>query len=253
MARAKNQILTYGGKISMAGFQGKGYKIDIAFVIDATGSMHDLMANVKSHALTMGDEIVKALEDAGKNVEQLRMRVIDFADYATEGDEALRQTDFFVMPAQKGDFDNAINKIDYEYRGGDIPENALEALYAAMISDWVKLTPRVDKGRHIIVLMTDAYPLHLMERKGSMGYPEDELPPDVAELQNVWNADEQDSKLSKNNKRLLLFAPEGDDGYGHSWNDVQAWENTVFTAVDPAKGLEDIPFDAIIAEIVRSC
>lgn len=236
------------------GLQGEDYKIDIAFVIDATGSMGPIMASVKASALSLGDQIVKALSDAKKPVEQLRMRVIDFADYATEADDAIHQTDFYTMPADKQKFTDAINNIQYDRRGGDIPENALEALFIAMNSDWVPLA-KGEKGRHIIIMMTDAYPLKLHERDGSMGYVADDFPSNVQELQNIWDAagsQDATTSLSRKNRRLILFVPDGDDGAGHGWGDVLGWDYAATKIVDPAKGLDGIDMSYIITEIVRS-
>lgn len=237
------------------GLQGFGYKLDIVFVIDATGSMGPIMNQVKAQALSLGDKINSALGAAGKPVDSMRMRVVDFGDYATEGDDAIRQTDFFTIPADKQKFEDHVNALDYDGRGGDIPENALEALFVAMSSDWVKInTAAGEKGRHIIVLMTDAYPLNLQERKGCYGYPEDDFPADIAEMEGIWSASAQDTTLSLSpaSKRLILFVPEGADAAGHSWDSVSAWENTTTTAVDPMNGLGEFDVDAIISEIVRS-
>ena len=237
------------------GLQGFGYKLDIVFVIDATGSMGPIMTQVKKRALTLGDEIKTKMKEAGKPVDSLRMRVIDFGDFAYEADEALRQTDFFVMDGDKQKFEDAINGIEFENRGGDLPENALEALYAAMCSEWIPIKS-TDKGRHIIVLMTDAYPLNLHERDGVVGYPGDDLPPDIEALESIWaekDGQEKTTSLSEKNKRLLLFVPEGSDSDGHTWEKVSGWTQTMTTIVDGEAGLADMPLDGVIKEIVRSC
>lgn len=238
----------------MAGFQG-GYKVDIAFVIDATGSMGPIMDQVKERALTLGDEIKEKMEAAGKNIGALRMRVIDFADFASESIEAIRASEFYTMPEERAQFENQVKGIQYEDRGGDIPENALEALWVAMKSDWVDL-PGLTAGRHIIVLITDAPPLNLGERNGCMGYVAEDYPENIQEMEEIWNEQATQggghTKLNPKKKRLLLFAPEGGDGAGHDWNAVSGWENTTYTPVDAASGLRDMPLDGVIAEIVRS-
>ncbi len=235
------------------GLQGMGYKMDIVFVIDATGSMTPIMQQAKENALTLGDKICEGMKNAGKPVDELRLKVIDFADFASEGDEAIRSTDFYTMPAEKEKFEKAINEINIDRRGGDIPENALEALYAAMNSDWVKIGAG-ENGRHVIVLITDAVPLNLRERDGCVGYQSDEYPSDIEELSQIWNADAQSSttRLSPSKKRLVLYAPAGTDAAGHTWDTVRSWEWTTSTEVDAAAGLEGIDMNAIIAEIVRS-
>lgn len=201
------------------GLQGDDYKVDIVFVIDATGSMGPIMEQVKMQALSLGDKITSLLAENNRPVEQLRMRIIDFADFAYEGDDAIHQTDFFPMPGGRADFEKAVRDIEYERRGGDIPENALEALFIAMSSEWTPIA-RDEKGRHIIVLMTDALPLHLRERAGLAGYVAEDYPADVAALQAIWDANDQDATtdLSPRNKRLILFVPEGTDAAGHSWD-----------------------------------
>ena len=239
----------------MAGFQG-GYKVDIAFVIDATGSMEPIMTQVKERALTLGDEIKQKMEAAGKHVGALRMRVIDFADFASESIEAIRASDFYTMPEQQAEFEAQVRGIQYADRGGDVPENALEALWVAMKSDWVDL-PGLTPGRHIIVLITDAPPLNLGERNGCMGYVADDYPENIQEMEEIWKEQASQggghTKLSPKKKRLLLFAPETGDGT-HSWAAVSGWENTIHTKVEPANGLSDMDngLNDIIAEIVRS-
>lgn len=235
------------------GLQGKGYKMDIVFVIDATGSMTPIMNEVKANALSLGDKISQALEAAKKPVDELRLRVIDFADFASEGEDAIRLSDFYTMPTQKAEFEARVNNIDIDMRGGDIPENALEALFAAINSDWVKIGAG-EKGRHIIVLMTDAVPLNLQERAGCIGYQADEYPTNIEELAEIWGADAQSSitKLSPLNRRLVLFVPDGNDAAGHSWDAVKSWDWTSSKTVDSAKGLGELDLSVIIGEIVRS-
>lgn len=233
--------------------QGVQYKIDITFVIDATGSMEPIMSQVKQKALVMHEDIINGLRAANKEVSELRIRVVDFADFASEGDDAIHQSNFFSLPAQKAEFERVVQNIQYENLGGDVPENGLEALYIAMNSDWVSLGGG-QKGRHIIVVITDAPPLHLQERAGSIGYEADEYPADIAELESIWSErDGQDkmTKLSYRNKRLILFVPEGEVA-GHSWADVEGWEYTTTQHIEPGTGLEGVSFDAIVQEIVRS-
>lgn len=241
------------------GLQGVNYKIDIAFVIDATGSMTPIMDQVRARALTLGDEIRDALEAANKPVGEMRIRLIDYADYASEGDDAIHQTDFFNMPADKALFEQAVKGIVIDNRGGDAPENGLEGLFVAMNSDWTKIKPG-EKGRHIIVLITDAYPLNLHEREGCIGYPSDEIPADVAELESIWEEGSdgmqggaKSTLLSYPNERLVIYAPAGADAAGHSWDAVSTWTKTVMKEVDAATGLVEIKLDGIIDEIVRSC
>lgn len=232
------------------------YKIDIVFVIDATGSMQPIMDVVKQNALTLGDRLAEEMNSLGKEVKALRVRVIDFADFAVEWEDAIHATDFFEMPVEKDKFNEAINNIEFEYRGGDIPENGLEALFVAMNSDWVDLA-RGEKGRHVIVLLTDAYPLHFGERDGCIGYNKDDYPEDVSELTEIWEesmySSERTTKISPNQKRLILFVPEGCDEMGHTWEPISQWKYTATSYVDRDKGLKDVDFDMILSDIILYC
>ncbi len=237
----------------MADLQGQQtYKLDIVFVIDATGSMTPIIEKVRERVLSLGDDIVKGMESEGKIVNQLRVRVIDFADFGQEGEDAIHSTEFFTLPDELDKFQASINGINIENRGGDIPENGLEALFIAMNSDWTRFGS--DNGRHIIVVMSDASPLNLQERDGCAGYQSDLYPKDIAEMEQIWHEDDAQNavtKLHPRKKRLVLFVPDGTIA-GHSWDQLKGWENTTSTPVDAAKGLEDINYDIIIKEIVRS-
>ncbi len=228
------------------------FKIDIVFVIDSTESMAPIKQQVQQFVLSFGDQICKGFEKVWRPINQLRVKVIDFADFATEGYDAIRSTDFFTLPDEMEYFEKAIKDIGFDRRDGKGAENGLEALYYAIKSDWVKFA-KGEYGRQVIVLITDALPLHLQERAGCEGYFEDDYPSNVEELSQVWHADAQFplSRLVPDEKRLVLFAPEGADEAEHSWTNVIGWEYSTYFDVNAKVGLENVDLDAIIAEIVR--
>ena len=230
----------------------KQYKIDIVLVIDATGSMGPFMGQVKEGILAVPGEIKEALEKENKHVEQMRIKVIDFGDYGYDGSDAIHQTEFFDAETDGEKIVNAINGIEYIGRGGDAPENGLEALYEAMASDWAEPKPN---GRHIIVLVTDAPPLNLGERAECVGYDKDRYPESVEDLGEIWNPSDMQGgdtglKLSPLKARLVLFAPQGVIA-GHTWDDVTKWERVVSKPVDAASGVK-IEMGELVAEIVHS-
>lgn len=237
------------------GFQ-TDYSIDICFVIDSTGSMGPIINQVKANALQLHNEIKAGMDGANKRVNPLRIRVIDFADFATEFDDALHASAFFELPGQEDAFKSCVDSIDIGEsiggKGGDIPENALEALWLAMNSDWCAI-PAGKKGRHIIVLITDAPPLALRERSGSVGYYDDDYPENIQKMGEVWAEEDaaqggnKSTKLSKRNKRLILFAPDN-----NGWDDVIGWEDVLYTPVDAGTGLIEFNMGDIVEEIVRS-
>lgn len=230
----------------------KTYKIDIALVIDATGSMGPFMDKVKADIIKVPAEIKDALEKENKMVESMRIKVIDFADYGFDGSDAIHQTEFYDAETEGDKITDAINNIQYASRGGDIPENGLEALYEAMASDWVDPKPN---GRHIIVLVTDAPPLDLGERAECVGYDKDRYPETVDDLGEIWNPTDMQGgdsglKLNPLKARLVLFAPQGTIA-GHSWDEVAKWERVIFKPVTPAAGV-DISMGELVGEIVHS-
>ena len=58
------------------------YAVDIVFCIDVTGSMTPIIDAVKANALRFYDDVQANLTDKGKNVDELRVRVIAFRDFA---------------------------------------------------------------------------------------------------------------------------------------------------------------------------
>src|SRR3712207_1969358 len=128
--------------------QGVKYNVDIVFCVDATSSMRDLIEMVKGNVLRFNEDLQKAMEEEGKVIDSLRVKVIGFRDYYFDGEKAMQESKFFSLPQEKEEFANFVNPIRAE-GGGDIPENSLEALVLAMNSDW---STGGDKRRQVIVM-----------------------------------------------------------------------------------------------------
>ena len=62
------------------------YAVDIVFCIDVTGSMTPIIDAVKANALGFYDDVQTNLTAKGKNVAQLRVRVVAFRDFVADGD-----------------------------------------------------------------------------------------------------------------------------------------------------------------------
>jgi len=230
----------------------KTYKIDIALVFNSTKSMEPYIERLKKDIRKMPAEVRYTFEKEGRTVESLRIKVIDFGDYGVDGSDAIHQTEFYDAETEGDKITDAINNIQYASRGGDIPENGLEALYEAMASDWVDPKPN---GRHIIVLVTDAPPLDLGERAECVGYDKDRYLETVDDLGEIWNPTDMQGgdsglKLNPLKARLVLFAPQGTIA-GHSWDEVAKWERVIFKPVTPAAGV-DISMGELVGEIVHS-
>lgn len=213
------------------------YNVDIVMCIDSTGSMHGILDTVKKNALNFDGDLVEQAMKKGKQIDQLRIRVISFRDYLADGENAMLVTDFFDMPKEKEDFKNLVSSIKPD-GGGDDPEDGLEALAYAIKSKW---TTGGDKRRHVIIVWTDASAHALGFGKTSPYYPE-KMAKTFNELTGWW--DQMDSRA----KRLLIYAPEEEQ-----WSSISnCWENTVFYPSEAGMGLEEYDYNVILNEILNS-
>ena len=224
--------------------QGLGdYNVDIVMCIDGTASMRPIIDQVKANALSFYKKFVDAMEENDKKAEALRIKVIVFRDYGCD-DQPMEESEFFTLPDQADEFNAYVNGIEVK-GGGDLPENALEAIALALKSKW---TTGGNKRRHAIVVFTDAAALPLGERAACAGYPAG-MPADLAELGAWWEGTEQtlDSTYQPNAGRLVAFAPNA-----YPWTDIQAW-NRYWPAFSQAgNGLSDVDIQSAIDLLVGS-
>ena len=225
----------------MAG-QGMEYFVDIVMCIDATGSMGPIIGEVKSNAMSFYQKFLESMEDNDKEVSQLRIKVISFRDFGRDP-EPITESQFFTLPEQNAEFEACVNGIEAK-GGGDIPENALEALALALKSDW---TTGGDNRRHVILMFSDAPALPLGARSGG-SYPAG-MPSDLAQLGAWWSGTDQsiDSTFQPEKGRLVAFVPNAEP-----WEDLQAW-NRYWPAFSPAgSGLDTVDIQAAIDLLVGS-
>lgn len=226
----------------MAG-QGLKYNVDVVMCIDCTGSMGDLLDKVKANALKFYPDLRKKCEEKGKDVSELRIRAIAFRDFSVDGKDAIADTGFLNIPAQEAEFNSFINSLN-PAGGGDEPENGLEAVAMAINSEW---TTGGDKRRHVVVVWSDAstHPLDL-EKSKTEYYPQN-MPSSFDELTDWWE-DEQNGKMNKAAKRIILFAPDAS-----AWTEIGLnWNNAIHHPAKAGAGLSDIDYDTILSSIVNS-
>lgn len=226
----------------MAG-QGLKYNVDVVMCIDCTGSMGDLLDKVKANALKFYPDLRKKCEEKGKDVSELRIRAIAFRDFSVDGKDAIADTGFLNIPAQEAEFNSFINSLN-PAGGGDEPENGLEAVAMAINSEW---TTGGDKRRHVVVVWSDAstHPLGL-EKSKTEYYPQN-MPSSFDELTDWWE-DEQNGKMNKAAKRIILFAPDAS-----AWTEIGLnWNNAIHHPAKAGEGLSDIDYDTILLSIVNT-
>ena len=222
--------------------QGLKYNVDIVMCIDCTGSMGDLLDTVKSNALKFYPDLKERCDAKGKEISELRIRVIGFRDFYADKDNAIYDTDFLNIPEQEEDFKSAVNSLSPN-GGGDEPENGLETLAMAINSEWAK---GGDRRRHVIVVWSDAstHPLQLAKCMNEF-YPKG-MPKDFDELTDWW--DGQSGKMQKAAKRLIIFAPDAS-----AWTEIGLnWENTIHHPARAGQGLEEVDYETILSTIVNS-
>ncbi len=227
----------------MAG-QGLNYNVDIVMCIDCTGSMGGLLDKVKVNALKFYPDLKESCAKKNKEISELRIKVIAFRDFNADGDNALKETEFFTIPDQEADFKYFINSLSPS-GGGDEPENGLEALALAMKSDW---TTGGDKRRHVIVIWSDAstHPLEATISKNEY-YPQN-MPANLDELTNWWEDEQSGVMPSRNAKRLIIFAPDAS-----AWTEIGLnWGNTIHHPAKAGEGLTDVDYETIMATIANS-
>jgi hypothetical protein len=221
--------------------RGVNYSVDIVFCIDVTGSMDPILDAVKANALGFYDDVQSNLVAKGKNVAQLRVRVVAFRDLVADGDAAVEESPFFALPDERARFSEFVGGLRAE-GGGDAPESGLEAVALAMSSPWTRTG---DRRRQVIVVWSDQ-PAHQLDASVVPADLRSRIPADFSGLTDAWE-DEQ-GLMGSSSKRLILFAPDGP-----GWSDISAvWENVVHNPSVAGGGLSDVDYGTIIDSIGNS-
>lgn len=216
--------------------------IDVVFCIDGTGSMSPCIENIKSNAMRLHYEFATAITEMGSDIDMLRVKVITFRDYKSDGTESMVESPFFELPADNADFSDYLAGIKAHGGCGE-DANGLEALYIAMNSSF---TTGID-DRQIIILFADTTAIPLKKRAKYPHYPTDMVDDDG--LIETWMCTQSHpTKLRERNKRLVLFAPEGTvyEKLARTYN------RCIFKAVETHNGIDDVSFDDIIKMLAAS-
>jgi hypothetical protein len=232
--------------MTIANTGGFRYAVDIAFCIDVTGSMHPVIDAVKTNALAFHDKLAAVMAKKNKSIDQLRVRVIAFRDFADRADDAMQTTDFLTLPGQDTEFADFVKRLRAT-GGGDEPESGLEALSVAIDSAWER---GFDRRRHVVVVFTDAsaHPLGDPAARTAHTYPQ-AIPANIDDLFEAWGyPSSQGSTMENAAKRLLIFTPDTEP-----WNVIAAdWNNTIFLPSQAGDGLEELEMEEIINAIANS-
>ena len=220
-----------------------GYYIDLVLCIDATGGMKPILDEVKRTALSLYPRIKEDMAENEVDLAKLRVKVIVFRDYAYD-EEPMVQSEFFTLPEQEEDLKRCVDAIE-AHGGGDISENALEAIAYALKSDW---TTEGIKRRHVIAVFTDAPALPLGERSVSALYPSD-LPKDFAELTAMWEGEDRSgvTTFEPSRGRLIAFVPEDE-----SWINLEEWNRYFPMYMGYGRGCAEFDMRTVIDALIDS-
>lgn len=237
----------------MAGNTKLTYNVDIVFCIDCTESMDNLLNIVKAKALSFYRDIQGDMNKKGKEIDQLRVRVVAFRDYLAFDEERRKKahpnepmlvTNFFKLPEEGRKLEISVKSLQ-PIGGGDAPEDGLEALAYAIRSDW---TTTGVKDRHIIVLWTDQPPHKLGYGRASARYPSG-MAENLNELTQWWGDRYAPGFMPEQAvKRLILFAPNVGDWSAISEN----WDNTIHLPSKAGDHLNDMDYQTILSCIINS-
>lgn len=226
--------------------------VDIVFAIDGTGSMQPLIDKVKSLTLTFRNALEAGLAEKKRKIHNLRIKVIVFRDYYIDGNDALVESRFFILPEESQAFHDFVANI-WAGGGGDEPESGLEALALALRSDFVQ---EGTKKRHVIVLFTDAsaHPYEQQRNGIPDNYPANMFQ-NIQELYQAWGSGQdylgrtgQSTQMNKEAKRLVLFAPSV-----YPWNELEVdLENVIRKDMDKGNGGQDLDLTDVIALVANS-
>ena len=216
------------------------YNVDMAFCIDVTGSMDKIIEIVQNNALNFYQDVKTFMEQKGKHIDTLRVRIIAFRDYLEDGADAMLVTNFFTLPQDADNLKKCVSSLVAK-GGGDNPEDGLEALAYAIKSKW-----NTDSGkkRHVIVLWTDDDAHELGFGQRSPFYPKG-MASNIRELTAWWGDEEEPGYMDQQAKRLVLFAPDTP-----GWTQISDnWDKVLHYPSDVGDGLKDADYSQIISII----
>ena len=224
-------------------FGKKERNVDVVFCIDATSSMGPCIDNVRNHAKKFYQDFMYTMtNDYNSDVNILRVQIVTFRDLECDM-EGLVKSDFFELPEDNDLFEAYLNGIK-PMGGGDYKESGLEAIYAAMTTDWIA---RGHDDRQVILLFSDADAIDFTEKRNRPGYPNTF---DKTLFDNTWNCQLGNrNKMQERTKRMVFFAPAGSV---YESKLAKSMNRSVFTPVAPMKGMADLSFDAVIKILCAS-
>lgn len=199
--------------------------LDVAFCIDATGSMQPTIDSVKARANSFAGDLNTALQARGlESFDYTRIRAIFYRDFAVDDKSKtywdgfnnvpypvgpMTKSDFFVMPGSSTSLTTFLGT-EYAWGGGDEPESSYECIHEGMTSSWFKKNQAIPSTSYkadavypVVVVWSDANALPLPHDLSinSGQYPLN-MPQSEAAFTSKWNSA---NVIDQENKMLVHF------------------------------------------------
>jgi len=168
--------------------------VEIAICPDITGSMQDVLDDIKSNLSHVYQSIANDYKKFGIAIYYVRVKIVAFRDFYDMKASAMEISPFYYLPNEKNQHQNTMDSLPAT-GGGDRPESSLEALALGIMSDWNN-TKNKDQ---LLVLFTDA-PLHPLEMNSDNKYENYPLniPLSLDGFRDVWESGTYIKNLEKN-------------------------------------------------------
>ena len=92
-------------------FLSKKRNIDIVFCIDGTGSMSPCIESVKANAKRFYSDFAATMTELGSEIDMLRIKLIIFRDYASDGSKSMVSSSFFELPMEESEFSECLDSV----------------------------------------------------------------------------------------------------------------------------------------------
>ena len=216
------------------------YFVDIVVCFDASAHMASAIEKIKQFTQNLYTRIIDVMEENSHSIDQLRVKIIAFRDYESDS-EAMIESPFYTLPEQSMEFRGFVDSL--EFKGGNGPKNALEAIAQALKSEW---TTDGTRRRHVVCVFADSPALPLGARTNCPSYPQG-IPASLSELGDWWENLVPGSTYQPQSGRLIAFVPEVSP-----WTDLQAWNRYWPAFSNAGTGLEEVDIQQAIDMVVYS-
>lgn len=221
---------------------------DLLIVMDATSSTQSYINQFKQHALNMYDEIICALREKARIVDEIRVKVVVFRDLYVDQEKSIEESPIFTLPQDAVKYKAFLDDIE-SAGGGSLAESGLEGLaYGLSRMQWDK---RGNKRRQICLYYSDdeAHPFEKAQKGTDEYYPAG-MPHSLDEFSD-WIESKQ-SKLIKNgfslkDFRCFMFVPRV-----YPYTEMEDWTGVAIIEQDRGKGLQNLQFNVVTDAIGAS-